>query len=466
MKASKLLIISVALFIMAFYIFGIYCIGQSDAIQTVENTLSIETNSDENTDLSTIQISIEDTEADSDNDGMQIITVFLPPDLSDNRGGVDLGENVVVPPYSATSTKSGTTKVADTTTTTPHTTATTKVPTVTKTEVTPITTSVPAVTSSATKTPSKTTTTTKTTTTKTTTKTTAKTTTKTTAKKTTTTTTAAKTTTSATAKSGWQGTLTVKNNLSSSASYGQVVTDDAFTIVCRNVEAEMGSSYHPEALKAQAVAAYSFIKTQRNVPSLPLADKVSDAVKNACASVNGLAAFYNGSYAQTVYHASSGGYTANANEVWGSHIPYLVSVSCPVDAQYDRNYGISSVFSSDDIANRVKTATGITLTGDPSKWFKLTRSSSGYVTYVDIAGQGRITGQQFRANVMSYKIKSHNMSLKYDSATDSFTITTYGYGHGVGMSQTGAHYYAKYSGWNYQKILYHFYTGITIKKVG
>lgn len=329
-----------------------------------------------------------------------------------------------------------------------------------------------ATSSSSTETPKPSTTTSKvtSTTTKATTTTTKPATTSTTTKATTTTTKATTTTTKATttttvAQTGWSGTLTVKNNLSSSSSYGQTVTQDAYTIVCRNVEAEMGSSYHAEALKAQALAAYSYIKTH-NGSSLPLADNVSEAVKKAVSAVNGYAVLYNGSYTQTFYSASSGGNTANSSEVWGgASIPYLISVPCPVDAQYSPNYGVTTTYSSSQIAQYVKSATGVELSGDPSGWFNLTRSSSGYVNYVDIGGKGRITGLQFRSNVMQYKIKSHNFKISYSANSDLFTITTYGYGHGVGMSQSGANYYAKYYGWNYQQIIYHFYPGVSISRV-
>ena len=345
-------------------------------------------------------------------------------------------------------------------------------------EVTPSIEDVPLVTVPVVSTPSQTTTTTTTTTTKptttpkpsssqstTTTTTPSKTTTTTTTPKPTTTTTTPQTTTTAQPQIAWAGNLTVKNNLSYSSDYGKVVTADAYTIVCRNVQAEMGPSYHPEALKAQAITAYSYIKSMgRAVPSLPLADKVSSEVKNAVSAVNGYAVAYNGAYAQTVYFASSGGATANAQEVWGGYIPYLVSVPCPVDAQYSNYYGVTKTFTSAQMSQYVKNSTGVALTGDPNTWFNVIRSSSGYVNYVNIGAQGSVTGQQFRANVMSYKILSANFTITYDSASDLFTIKTFGFGHGVGMSQTGANYYAKYNGWTYKQIITHFYKGTTIER--
>ena len=36
-------------------------------------------------------------------------------------------------------------------------------------------------------------------------------------------------------------------------------------------------------------------------------------------------------------------------------------------------------------------------------------------------------------------LRSTDFTASYDAATDTFTFTTKGYGHGVGMSQYGAH---------------------------
>lgn len=424
MKISKILTLCVALMILSTYVLCVGFVGKTDSSFVVSNPILLEDGTFETpiSETAPNEIVSEPTTVTATTDTpADLIPIIAPsvPAPVENVGGVEMqGEemNIVTVPAVTVTTPQTTT-----TTTTAPTTTTTPAPANEQTT----TTTTPPIETTTTPPPAPT-------------------------------------------SSGWTGTLSVKNNLSSSASYGQVVTDDAFTIVCRNVEAEMGASYHAEALKAQALATFSYIKAHGGgAPSLPLSDHISDAVRNACSAVNGLAILYNGAYANAIYGASSGGYTANSNEVWGgSVVPYLVSVPCPVDAQYDRNYGVSSSFTALDIAQRVQAATGITLTGDPGAWFTLERSASGYVTYVNIAGQGRITGQQFRANVMSYKIKSHNMYISFDPGTNNFTITTYGYGHGVGLSQTGAHYYANYNGWNYEQILTHFYTGVNIARVG
>ena len=59
-------------------------------------------------------------------------------------------------------------------------------------------------------------------------------------------------------------------------------------------------------------------------------------------------------------------------------------------------------------------------------------------------------------------LKSANFTVKIEN--DDVIFSVIGYGHGVGMSQTGADSMAK-NGSNYEDIIKHFYTGVTISEV-
>ena len=59
-------------------------------------------------------------------------------------------------------------------------------------------------------------------------------------------------------------------------------------------------------------------------------------------------------------------------------------------------------------------------------------------------------------------LRSANFSIEYLAEDKSFKITTYGYGHGIGMSQYGANCLAK-QGKTYEEILKHYYTGVEIE---
>ena len=53
--------------------------------------------------------------------------------------------------------------------------------------------------------------------------------------------------------------------------------------------------------------------------------------------------------------------------------------------------------------------------------------------------------------------------LIIEQIENNVLINTVGYGHGVGMSQKGAQYMAQ-MGFDYEEILTHYYTGVTIEK--
>ena len=258
-------------------------------------------------------------------------------------------------------------------------------------------------------------------------------------------------------------------------SNGGVVSGTALEIVSKITQNEVGYTFAPEAIKAQAVAAYTYVKfcnEYGTYPSVGLASTVADSVEVLVQSVIGKAVYYNGAIIQAVYSASSAGYTASSKNVWGTDYPYLESRFCDLDAKYDPNYGRTVQFSSDDIKSRVYSVTGIELSGDPSDWIVIEErvdgnyvgqmSIGGYHSYTDNEGDTlKITGRRFRERIMSFDLRSSAFDVAYDSTTDMFTFTTYGYGHGVGLSQWGAKALAE-NGYNYKQILQHYFTGAEV----
>ena len=244
---------------------------------------------------------------------------------------------------------------------------------------------------------------------------------------------------------------------------GQVCTMDAYELVCLIVNTEISPSFNPEAIKAQAVAAYSYVKYHNDnglTPSVLTKPNVPDSIKELVAEVFGVACYYNGAVAQTVYMASSSGNTASAANVWGGNLPYLQSVECPFDI-YDPNYGKVSTFTENEIRSALEKSLNITLSDNPENWLNISSHIDGnYVSVLNIDGQVSITGRKMRENVLGYKIKSAAFDVTYSDGI--FTFTTYGYGHGVGMSQNGANYLGK-QGYTYEQILKFYFTGIEVK---
>ena len=250
---------------------------------------------------------------------------------------------------------------------------------------------------------------------------------------------------------------------------GKVYKTDAYTLVCQILQNETHGNLAPEALKAHVVATYSMLKhnnTNGTAPSVLLNSDISPAVESAVDAVLGVAAYYNGDYANTVYHSTSAGSTTSSQAVWGGALPYLVSVKSSYDAK-SPYYKSSYTIDQEDFADRVNRVYGITLSGDPEDWISAKRDApGGYVGTVTIGGYTRaqggtqgtapITGRSVREKLLSFALRSHCFDVTYNAARARFEFTVYGYGHGVGMSQYGAHFMAL-EGYNYVEILKHYY---------
>ena len=244
---------------------------------------------------------------------------------------------------------------------------------------------------------------------------------------------------------------------------GATQTVNAYDLICQIVNNEISTSFSDEAIKAQAVAAYSYVK-YHNVngltPTVLVKGNVPQRIKDLVSEVWGVSCYYNGNVAQTVYMASSSGYTTDVKNVWGSSVPYLKSVYCPFDVGNDPNYGYQMKVSEENMRTLVEDKLGIILSNNPSNWFTVTEIVDGnYVAMVNVDGQKMITGRSMRESILNYKLKSTAFEVTYSDGY--FIFTTYGYGHGVGMSQNGANILAK-QGYTYEQILKHYFTGIEV----
>lgn len=246
---------------------------------------------------------------------------------------------------------------------------------------------------------------------------------------------------------------------------GSVQEFDAYELVCMIVSTEMSPSFNKEALKAQAVAAYSYVKYHNVnglVPTVLVKRTIPDEVRDAVSAVWGKCVYYNGKPAQTVYTASSAGTTASAVNVWGGdNFPYLSSVATDFDVQSDPNYGVITTYTKDQIKTALEGYLGITLSDNPENWMVITgRVDGNYVSSVSIDGQTSVSGRKIRESVLKYGIKSWCFDVSY--ADGVFTFITYGYGHGVGMSQNGANILGK-QGYTYDRILNYYFPGTVVE---
>ncbi|MBQ6570539.1 MAG: stage II sporulation protein D [Clostridia bacterium] len=274
--------------------------------------------------------------------------------------------------------------------------------------------------------------------------------------------------------------------LVSSAS-GEIIKVSDFDYVCSVVAAEMPILYEDEAIKAQAVAAYTYACRQRNSArkSGSECDISADSAKNQgyltvdqmkerwgkkfnkyyarlkklVGSVYGEQILYEGEPILAVYHAISGGQTESCAVIWGNDLPYLV----PVDSEYDKSadgYKTTCALTADELKEKILARWPETIfPDDPAEWLVETQhSDSGTVTQIQI-GSAKLTGAAVRR---ALSLRSAVFEANY---TDKgFVFTVYGYGHGVGMSQTGANQMAK-QGFDYKEILLHYYHGTHTEKL-
>ena len=237
------------------------------------------------------------------------------------------------------------------------------------------------------------------------------------------------------------------------------------------VQNEVGNSTEWESTKAMAVASYSYIKYYNDylgrAPTLRLSGvEPGDRVRACVKEVLGQAVYYNGQYANCTYFSISCGVTTTAQSVWGTtQYPYLVSVDSSIEEGYSYSWSPFSkdyTYTPEQMAERMNSALGTSLdpaNDDPATWLEITSRTDGkYVGTVRV-GNTTTTGRKIRESILG--LRSHAFDISYDADSRIFTVTTYGYGHGVGMSQTGSMLYAR-QGWTYVQILNHYYPGTTV----
>lgn len=245
---------------------------------------------------------------------------------------------------------------------------------------------------------------------------------------------------------------------------GKKLTGSASAIVAKVVMNEMGTGFDEEAIKAQTVAAYTYIKFQNKTGVTPyLGTKTASSdIQNIVNSVIGKAVYYQNNYAFTPFYAMSAGVTIASKDVWGGSYPYLVSVDSEIEEQA-KNYEQSVTWRKDDVADRVEDKLGIDLydySDDPEDWFKIKDYADGgrYVSKIRV-GDRTTTGRILREQVLGLR----SAAFDIDYSRGKFKFTTYGYGHGVGLSQIGANLYASEEDWDYIDILTHYFPGCKVR---
>ena len=190
------------------------------------------------------------------------------------------------------------------------------------------------------------------------------------------------------------------------------VSGDVLSMVSQIVFNEVGGTMSYEAIKAQAVAVYTYCKYHgNNSADLRCKKNPPQVVVDAVSEVLGQALYYDDDFALTMFSASSGGITANCYEVFYADLPYLRAVSSDYDAGYDPHYGTVTYIDDFQLRNMIQAAYGIKLSDEPARWVQPIYSDvTGYVTYVNIDDQLTVKGYEFK---LALGLKSSKFNVFY-----------------------------------------------------
>lgn len=249
-------------------------------------------------------------------------------------------------------------------------------------------------------------------------------------------------------------------------SNGKDVTIELEEYLIGVVGSEMPASFAKEALKAQAVAARTFVaKRNFEVDDTTASQVFQDdsqlkqvwkesydenkkRIEEAVTETQGEVLTYQGELITAAFFSSCNGYTNNSEDYWSNSSPYLRSVESAWDKSVSGNKQTKE-FSLVDFSNVLGFQNTVKSIGKP-EYYK-----NGYVKSIVIDGI-KFSGREIRE---ALSLRSSAFEIKLNKQT--VHITTEGFGHGIGMSQYGAKAMAE-AGYDYKKILKHYYTDVEI----
>ena len=255
------------------------------------------------------------------------------------------------------------------------------------------------------------------------------------------------------------------------------------------VSAEMPANFEQEALNAQALVArtytiYSIVHSGGKHGEADICDDSTCCqawiskedrmarwdeaerelnwrkIENAVNTTAGKIITYNGEVIDAFFHSNSGGTTEAPVNVWGgTNYPYLQSVETAGEDAYSQ-YSSEMVLTKEELKNKILAKhSDFIIDYSQSDCIQILEyTESGRVKTIKI-GNLNLSGVEVRTLL---GLRSANFEVSIEGENIKFAVK--GYGHGVGMSQTGADSMAK-QGNNYEEIVKHFYTGVEITEM-
>lgn len=259
--------------------------------------------------------------------------------------------------------------------------------------------------------------------------------------------------------------------------------------LCHVVSAEMPADYDMEALKAQAIVArtytiYKIANNEKKHNDASICDSAAccqawiskedrlakweesvrqsnwDKIVSAIEQTQKKIITYDNQPINAFFHSNSGGMTEAPINVWGgSGYPYLQAVATGGEDSYTQ-YSSEVSLSKEEFLQKIKEKhPDVTIDFTQSDCLQIKEKTEGNRVKTMKVGNLELAGVEMRTLL---GLRSANFEFSIQADTIKFNVV--GYGHGVGMSQTGADALAK-EGKTCEEIIKHFYTGVEIQNL-
>ena len=162
---------------------------------------------------------------------------------------------------------------------------------------------------------------------------------------------------------------------------------------------------------------------------------------------------YNNSIVDAMFFSTSNGFTEDSSNIFNFECEYLKSVESPWDKDVSSAYKTTKTMNLTEFYNLLNIPYNKNLNIDIEK-----RSNTNRILLL------KINGVEFKGTEVYNKLSLRSTDFTIELLGDKISITTKGYGHGVGMSQYGALGMAK-SGFTYKEILSHYYQNTNLTKL-
>lgn len=255
------------------------------------------------------------------------------------------------------------------------------------------------------------------------------------------------------------------------------------------VSGEMPAGFEVEALKAQSVAARTYVAAKRGRPCdiakggdvcdtthcqvyIGKEERITkwedkgqeywDKISKAVDETKGKVLAYNKELVQyPQFFSTSSGKTENSKDVFSGDLPYLVSTESTGEEEVAPRFNGELKLEINkfvEIINAKFQDAKLTVNNLSEQIEIVSRSDAGGIKEIKVGG-ATVRGLDFRL-----AIGLNSTNLQYTISDEEIIFETKGYGHGVGMSQWGANVMAK-NGSDYSSILKHYYTGIDLEEL-